>query len=279
MFTNNFPPPVIIGGLGGSGTRLIARCLEELNFFIGHDLNQSKDNLWFTLLFKHLEILETSNLDFKDLLDLFIQRMLSNSPVTNKQKKLIDNLVNNDRAHSFEFLLDRAKSISNNHNEIEPGTQWGWKEPNSHIILDKLHNNIQDMKYIYVIRNGLDMAHSSNQNQQKLWGEKFIGKDFEMTPYYSLKYWCKAHERLLLNSKRIGNKFLLLNYDSFCKKPKPEISKLMNFLDLPTTPLIQQKIMTLINTPGSIGRYKTYGTKIFDPSDISYAQSLGFDTT
>ena len=45
-------PQVAVGGLGGSGTRLIANLLKLHGFYLGTDLNESLDNLWFTLIFK-----------------------------------------------------------------------------------------------------------------------------------------------------------------------------------------------------------------------------------
>ena len=43
--------PVIIGGVGGSGTRVIARIVSEMGVDIGHDLNLPNDDLWMNLLF------------------------------------------------------------------------------------------------------------------------------------------------------------------------------------------------------------------------------------
>ena len=54
-------PPVAIGGVGGSGTRLIAQILHEAGFYLGDDLSYAIDNLWFTLLFRRLEILSDSS--------------------------------------------------------------------------------------------------------------------------------------------------------------------------------------------------------------------------
>jgi RNase adaptor protein for sRNA GlmZ degradation len=48
----NSKSPVVVGGVGGSGTRLIADILMELGYYIGSDLNKSLDNLAVTLLFK-----------------------------------------------------------------------------------------------------------------------------------------------------------------------------------------------------------------------------------
>jgi len=47
-----FSGPVVVGGLGGSGTRVVAEILIEFGFYLGSDLNAANDNLWFTLLFK-----------------------------------------------------------------------------------------------------------------------------------------------------------------------------------------------------------------------------------
>ena len=49
---SNWSVPIAVGGVGGSGTRVIAEILIQLGFYLGKDLNASRDNLWFTLLFK-----------------------------------------------------------------------------------------------------------------------------------------------------------------------------------------------------------------------------------
>ena len=43
---------VAIGGVGGSGTRLVAEIVERFGFYLGGSLNNKHDNLWFTLLFQ-----------------------------------------------------------------------------------------------------------------------------------------------------------------------------------------------------------------------------------
>jgi len=47
--------PVIVGGVGGSGTRVIAELLSNFGYYIGNDLNRSMDNLLYTFLFKRVE--------------------------------------------------------------------------------------------------------------------------------------------------------------------------------------------------------------------------------
>ena len=97
-------PPVAIGGVGGSGTRLIANCLEELNYYIGSDLNKAKDNLWFTLLFKHIEILQYNNRQTADLLNIFLQGMLTQEAFSNQwdvEHQFLPNMDETTRARKY----------------------------------------------------------------------------------------------------------------------------------------------------------------------------------
>jgi hypothetical protein len=276
--SNSQISPVAIGGVGGSGTRLIANCLEELNYHIGSDLNKAKDNLWFTLLFKHIDILDYNDEQLKDLLNIFLQGMLTDKPLSEAHISAVNELVHDNRHLPKEFFEERAASLTLSHNNAKKFTNWGWKEPNTHIILDRLISYMPNMKYIHVMRNGLDMAHSANQNQQFLWGKKFVGDHFKQTPYYSLKYWCIVHQRLLKIAKPMGNHFLLLNFDDFCSNPELEIPKLLDFLGAPSDDTMIEKFSSLIKAPASIGRYKEFGTDIFDQDDLCFVESLGFST-
>jgi hypothetical protein len=84
----------------------------------------------------------------------------------------------------------------------------GWKEPNTHIVMDRLPALLPQMKYIHVMRNGLDMAHSRNQNQLRLWGRYLVGPDCRDDPRSSLKYWCRTHQRILRLCQPLGARFV-----------------------------------------------------------------------
>jgi hypothetical protein len=47
--------PVAVGGVGGSGTRVIASLVSSLGYQIGNNLNRAQDDLTFTVLFKRPE--------------------------------------------------------------------------------------------------------------------------------------------------------------------------------------------------------------------------------
>lgn len=267
----------MIGGVGGSGTRLIAQCLKEVGYLLGPDLNPANDNLWFTLLFKRIGILSSSDEEFDDLMEIMLNGMTGAGEFTSYQIDLIDALASKDREqYSAAWLKERTRSLLSDKPIMKSGARWGWKEPNSHIVLDRLIGRLKNMKYIHVTRNGLDMAHSKNQNQLRLWGPHFIREPFEISPYYSLRYWCLSHQRVLDIGESMHRNFLLLNYDDFCLNPRNGTNQLCEFLELETDNLLHQ-LEKLIHPPDSIGRFKQHGTRIFDEKDVAYVQSLGFD--
>lgn len=266
--------PIVIGGVGGSGTRLIAQCLKQMGFFIGEDLNGANDNLWFTLLFKRFEVLFYSELEFERLVTIFLKGMTGTKNFSKKEMEIVRNLQNRNTILSHKTKSLFKKTYTNFRSD-----KWGWKEPNSHIFIDRLTKNFNNIKYIHVIRNGLDMAHSKNQNQLKLWGAHFLNQEIDISPYYSLKYWSIVHKRILKIGKSMGDNFLLLNYDNFCINPENGIQILTDFLNIKLNIREKYQLLKLIQVPTSIGRFKQYGTKIFDPEDVAYVDTLGFDTS
>lgn len=135
------------------------------------------------------------------------------------------------------------------------------------------------MKYIHVVRNGLDMAHSTNQNQLRLWGTNFLGESYEVSPYYSLKYWHKVTQYVLHLSNSMGSRFLWLNYDRFCLDPLAGIEILLKFLDLDVTESRMSSLSKIVIVPESINRFKQFGNHLFDDADIAFVKQLGFDTS
>src|SRR5215469_6992799 len=108
MYSRNLPP-VAIGGIGGSGTRVVATFLHMLDYYLGDDLNESLDNLWFTLLFKRRSVLLEDEQDIRELILLFFSRMSGNTSLSDQQRMLIARVARQDRLqHSREWLAQRV---------------------------------------------------------------------------------------------------------------------------------------------------------------------------
>lgn len=288
-------PFVVIGGVGGSGTRLIAMILAGLGLNIGSNLNEPLDNNVFVYLFRRIQTLDV--IQDKQLFQMYLSILRKTfcekkEKLTLSELKLIDDLSNiKNQGVSYKWLKEQSELIKENveNGPLEEGVdqiqsirdkynleqplkgKWGWKAPNSHVIMKELFEEYPTMKYIMVVRNGLDMAYSDNQGQLKLWGPVLF-KDFKKTPRYSLKYWCMVHKRVLEDSK--GKQFLWLDYDKLCTDPEQYLPILFDFLGISHDYI--EGVKPMIRKSSGIGRFREHKNE-FDEEDLEYVKKLGYD--
>jgi len=270
--------PVAVGGIGGSGTRLVAECLMQLGFFLGTDLNRANDNLWFTLIFKRAEILDCRDTEFQTCVELFAARMQGSADLRAADRAWLDRLAQVDRPqHDSRWLKERVATFCSPSQAPDVGIRWGWKEPNTHLIVDRLLQSIPALKYIHVVRNGLDMAYGHNQNQLRLWGPRILGlTTVEIDPRHALTYWCRAHERLIGIADRFPGRCLLLNFDELCADPHQGLLRVLRFIDAPPGLERLDELVALVKPPSSIGRFRRFGTAQFEVEDVRRVAALGF---
>lgn len=284
---NNLKYPVGVGGVGGSGTRVVADLLRELGFHLGDDLNDPLDNLWFTLLFKRRGMLtgEVTDAEFRFCWEAFEAAMTGTGAARrggwDQLPPFLDTLVRDGRSqHSPEWLAQRANSLlAALRASRETGNPWAWKEPNSHMVLDRLLQFVPGLRFVLVIRNGLDMAWSANQNQPAFWEGLVLppGAGIPEPPSRAaLAYWCAAHRRAFSLGQAIGERFHTVYFDRLCVSPRDEISRLFEFLGATVDSDNLTRISRIVKRPSSIGRYRSRPLKDFDPADIEYVRSLGF---
>jgi Sulfotransferase family len=269
--------PVAIGGIGGSGTRLGAALLRILGYYIGDDLNGSLDNLWFTLLFKRRSILSEDRSDFCGLVSLFFSRMSGEAEFSNEQRVRVLTLAGDDRIqHPQDWLRRRAELFIGAESSRRPGQPCGWKEPNTHIIIDRLLEIHPDLRYIHFTRHPLDMAFSSNQNQLENWGPVLLNRDVAKEPRQSLAYWCAAHRRMKTVMQQWPERTIGVDFDELCADPQTQSARLATFLGA-AIPDHTTRLCDLIE-PGrlSSGRFKSADLTQFFEADMSYVRELGY---
>ncbi len=294
-------PYVVIGGVGGSGTRLIAMMLSGLGLNIGSNLNDPLDNNVFVYLFRRIQTLEVKNNKklFKTYLSILRKTFCeTNEQLTEDEIKIIEELSHiKPTGLSHKWLEEQCNIIQDmvKNGPLKEGIKeiddirskfqleqplqgkWGWKAPNSHVIMKELMKEYPKMKYIMVVRNGLDMAYSDNQGQLKLWGPVLFNKKelkgkWDKSPRLSLKYWCMVHQRILQDSK--GKYFLWLDYDKLCTDPDKYLPILFDFLEIPHEYI--ESVKPMIRISSGIGRYKEHHDK-FDQEDIDFVKELGYE--
>lgn len=273
-------PPVAIGGVGGSGTRLIASLLQKAGYYLGDDLNEPLDNLWFTFLLKRRDLwpIEENISALDQALEIFLNVMTARISISQDDLVLLEKLTSEARLHHpLVWREKRRDSLHRYLQEDQPATtRWGWKEPNTHLLLPYLSQRIKGFKYIHVMRHGLDMAASNNQNQLVYWGPKLLDLRIERrNAAQSLSFWCKTHQRVIDIGKDMGESFYLLNFDEFCQSPEKHLPKLLRFIGVSKDSM--DPYIAEITIPASTGRRRRYALETFNPQDVDYVQSLGFE--
>jgi hypothetical protein len=269
---------IAIGGVGGSGTRVIASALQSMGFYLGSDLNQQKDNLWFTLLFKRREVPRTSDSEFRELVEIFCDAMHGRLIVEPDRIHLVRSLAVGEREFNENELVRPSADTLLAARVSRPNGLVGWKEPNTHIVLDRLLPLIPDLRYIHVMRNGRDMAFSRNQKQVCLWGSLITGLPYQPRPAYALHYWRKAHERINRIARDMGDRFLLVNFEEFCGNPMEGISRIAGFAGISLDEKRRRTISAGVEMPESVGRFRDHDLSLFDPADVAYVAGCGFPT-
>jgi hypothetical protein len=157
---------------------------------------------------------------------------------------------------------------------------WGWKEPCTYIYLRQLKQCFQSMKYIHVIRHGLDMAFSANETHLQNWS-RFFGfqcpKEKELIPDAQLKFWNAANAYAAKTAKQIlGTDFLLVRFEDICLETETALRQIFEFLGLELTNNVLDKFIKMVEVPPSLNRYKTKDISSLDPAQVSKIQEFGY---
>ena len=277
--------PIVIGGVGGSGTRLVAEILSSFGIFLGDDLNIASDNLLYTLLFRRSTWFYKSIQNKKRIhtgLSVLEKLLLKKYRLTIQEIWFLlyagtDMTLHYRDQKSWSLL--RLKKIINNRRFKDPQYNgWGWKEPNSYLILEDLIDHFDSLKFIHTIRHGADMAFSKNQRQLKTWGELYgITQTENIDPRASLKFWARANQTIADLGDVLGpDQYLLINFDLLCQTPELVIDELISFLELDIDKTIYQAALKFPKTPPSQGRYKKHDLSQFDSNDLEVVKLFGF---
>lgn len=290
-----FQEPIVIGGIGGSGTRVVADILKVFNIYIGEDLNRPLDNLTHTLLFKRPK--------------WYYQNSLNNNKIE-VGIGILEKSMTNKKSYSFTefaFLLNATISMAiYGHNIQKDGSGiwafqrlrhilfsrrkdiisyagWGWKEPNSHLILKNLNDKFPKLKYIHTVRHGLDMAYSPNQQQLFNWGKMFgveIPKKKEDIPEASFKYWVEVNKGIVEQGKAIGEgNILVLNFDNLCANPRVEVRKIIDFLEINVSDSQIKSAIGIPKIPDSKDRFKAYDLLECKEDDLEFLKAMGYKSS
>jgi hypothetical protein len=274
-------PHVAIGGLGGSGTRVFAAMLRAAGIRLGTQLNAPLDNLWFTVLFKRADWVRQrpAAAEVAQAADLLRRAMTTGLHGTLRPEehalliRLRDTLPPNGAWQCGARATDAESLIISGPPSAEDGLPWGWKEPNTHVFLTDLARCFPEMRYVHVVRNGLDMAFSGNTWQSRHWGHLFEASQHPdtPTPEHQLRYWVAANRAAIdFGTAHMPGRFMVVSYEAYCADPERNWPRLRDFLGLPAETALPDTLLQ----PTTIGRAEHRDLSPFPPDLLSAARAL-----
>jgi hypothetical protein len=243
------PAPIGVGGVGGSGTRLVANLMNTMGVVMAGVVNASRDNMVWPPFRK---LLKEAN------------------PRSDEERRQIifGDLTRFERQMHADFQRRRNSEKT-----------WFWKVPTTFFWLEYVAEYFPRMKYVHVIRHGLDMAFTRNVRQFANWAQ-FFDLSFSTPLHHSdvLAYWIKANQYATSKAIRLlGSRYFLLRFDDICLRPEPTLRELADFLEVPAAALDWDALGQLIAVPPSIGRYKSKDYRgLFTQQMIDAVESFGF---
>src|SRR5215204_6276776 len=121
-------PPIVVGGTGGSGTRVVQAVLTRAGAFMGIRLNVAGDAM-----------------DLEPVLDQIINPVIA---VTRSLDYAVEDLPNALVGHALSTFDDAVRRYCS---ERPAGMRWGWKNPRSMYVLPLIHIRFPEMIFVHVL--------------------------------------------------------------------------------------------------------------------------------
>ncbi len=223
-------PPCIAGATGGSGTRIFARILRDAGIFIGTHLAPSEDAL-----------------PFREFFDRWTNAYIDQTQRWQVPAQRLEALMTEELAILLSTHLaglDRAS--------------WGWKAPRSIYLLPFWAHVFPEMRFLHIVRDGRDMAFSTNQNQVLRHSGALLdpGEERASLPVRAMILW----SRINLMAARFGAEvlgqrhYLRLRFEDLCREPDNTALRIHDFLGVRSGN--SSAIAKEIVVPESLGRWR-----------------------
>ena len=230
--TTPWPAPVLVGALGGSGTRVVTRLLQHAGIFMGSDLNGAGDSEPVMGFYQK-----------------WLRRYLECGAILTA--------VERDTAQA-----DLALALEHHRAGLDGGNQaWGVKVPRNILMLPFWHEMFPKPRFVHVIRSGLDMAYSKDRNQLRMVGDLILNQD-ELglpDPLRAIAYWQRVN---LLGADygetKLGSRYLRLRFEDLCARPSQTDDRLRRFVGSFPSPASSAFIKREVVPPASLGRWRQH---------------------
>ena len=241
--------PIIVGGTGGSGTRVVHAILQRAGIFMGKNINESGDS-------------------FYNYCNNTINQLL---PIT---KSINYNLIDLPLDFTFE-RLKRLEEVVNIYkkDKLDNAIAWGWKNPRCIYLLPFFTKAYPSYYFIHVVRDGRDMAVSENQNQFRDFYKPIFDVDASNSAIGSAQLWNHVNTKAYdYGIKKLKDNYQVVKYEDLCNKPEQTIKTMFNKLDFDIENI--KPLVDLVKPSASNGRYKKLEPELLSKISVAAAEGL-----
>ena len=248
--------PLIIGGVGGSGTRVF-RAIAEAAGYKMLTAPWIVERIWK----KHHDNLLMMKLFYPRWLEAY----LLGEPVEAKMKRACRRLLWMSDPSSFEQ------------------GRWGWKNPNTLFLIPFWKKLYPNMIYINVIRDGRDIAFNRRMTYINRYNRSLFSEQERSLPDHIRKaiFWKRCNQ-LVQTDILAEDRRLITPFESLCLNTEPEVRKIFEFLRVTPSDELVHETCRLVQIPASFGRWKNEEPSMVREVEEALGSSLlefGYETS
>lgn len=221
--------PIVIGALGGSGTRVFVRIARHAGIFMGSRLNDAVDS--------------------QPLEDFYA---VWTRPYLRSGGRLPDEEQKPAAAMFFDCLGQHLSGLP------AADAPWGIKVPKS-ILMNRFWRQVfPDLKFIDVIRGGLDMAYSADSNELDAFGDLVLNQEEQdcSRRLQAMAYWQRVNfDAADFGETHLGEHYLGIRFEDLCAEPARTVRQIFDFLEVSDRSSLAAAVSE-VSDPHTLGRWR-----------------------
>jgi len=229
--------PIVIGGIGGSGTRLVREIVATAGVWMGGMVSRKGDSL--ELYFFH---------------NRFLNPLLSDTRCVDYCLGDVSPSVRRSTIDALSKTLFALRGRSK-----RPSDAWGFKDPRSIYVLPFLDHLMPGFVFIHVVRDGRDMALSGNKRQLALHHGALFGAppdaDLELAQARLWNFVNSGAARWA--STNLPGRYHPVRFEDLCSKPEETIGSILHFLHASALADRTAELARRVQPNAGIGRWRT----------------------
>ena len=226
---NDEAGPLVIAGVGGSGTRVFAAIARAAGRDMGDHVNESGDAL---------ELMA------------FADRWIGPYHAAR--------LAGTEPRDAGEMRRELEASVARHRGDA--GGAWGWKQPRSIHFLPFLHETLPGLRFLHVVRDGRDVAFG-NQAPTVLEnaGDAILGPDWRSRPMpvALAELWAVANELAAdYGEGAMGGDYMRVRFEDLCLDPAAVAERVAEFAGGDPSARPVAAVADSVGWPRSIGAWR-----------------------